>query len=317
MTKKVIIDTDPGIDDAMAIHFAFAHPEIEVCGLTTIFGNVAVERSNRNALALVEMGAYDCPVAGGRDLPLVGTPPTPPDFVHGVEGFGGLPPFAPNSELVSENAAEFICAQAEAAPGEISLVALGPLTNLAKALDLQPKLPQLVRDVVVMGGAVDRSGNITPHAEANIYGDPEAAEQVFSADWPLTLVGLDVTMQVVCTRDDFANVSVDAPEIGGFLSGAAEHYIAFHLKQHGVEGCFLHDPSTLIALTNPELFHTEEHGLSVVLEGEERGRTIRAAEGTKPGSQICLGVESAAVRDLFLDCLRSADRLRDERAKGE
>lgn len=316
MTKKVIIDTDPGIDDAMAIHFAFAHPEIEVVGLTTIFGNVAVERSNRNALALVEMGGCDCPVAGGRVLPLVGMPPTPPDFVHGTEGFGEVAPFSPTGKLTDQSAAEFICAQAEANPGEISLVALGPLTNLAKALDLNPDLPKLVRDVVVMGGAMDRSGNITPHAEANIYGDPEAADQTFAADWPLVLVGLDVTMEVICSREDFADLSKTSPDIGGFLAEAADYYIGFHLKQHGVDGCFLHDPSTLIALTNPEFFRMESHPLSVVLDGDERGRTVRAAEGSRPESQLCLGVDSAAVHGLFLDCLRPADQLRDDRQKG-
>jgi inosine-uridine nucleoside N-ribohydrolase len=202
--KKIVIDTDPGIDDAMAIHLAFAHPGLEVLGLTTVFGNVHVEKATRNALALAEMACAACPVAQGAVAPLV-RPAEPPGYhVHGDEGFGDLPAPTHARRTDPRDAAGFLIETVRAHPGEVTLVALGPLTNLALALRRDPEIAGKVERVVVMGGAVACRGNVTEWAEANIWHDPDAAAEVLSARWPATLVGLDVTERTRCGPVDFA-----------------------------------------------------------------------------------------------------------------
>ena len=180
--QKIIIDTDPGIDDAMAIHQAFADPRLEVLGLTTIFGNVATPMATRNALRLVEMAAYPAVVAHGAEAPLVREVAPPADFVHGAEGFGTVPPAEPQGRADARSAAVFIAETAAAHPGEVIICAVGPLTNLALALTHDPDLVRNVHSVVVMGGSIAWHGNVSDCAEANIWGDPDAADAVFAAD---------------------------------------------------------------------------------------------------------------------------------------
>ena len=201
--EKVIIDTDPGVDDAMAVLYACLSPSIELLGLTSIFGNVTTEIATRNALALLEIAGADLPVARGSDKPLVQAQREPAWEVHGREGFGDVPAMSPKKGVIEESAAEFICRVVHENPGEVVLCPVGPLTNIALALRLDPSIASEVKGVTVMGGSIDDGGNVTPHAEANIWQDPHAAEEVFAADWPITLVGLDVTHQVVCTPEDF------------------------------------------------------------------------------------------------------------------
>jgi len=170
---KIIIDTDPGIDDAQAIAFAIAHPDIELLGLTTVFGNASVEITTGNALLLLDrFGRPDIPVAAGAADPIQSERRPAPDFVHGADGLGNLNLEPSARKVTDENAAEFIVRQANEHLGEISLVAIGPLTNLALALDLDPLLPSKLKELVVMGGCVDEPGNVSPLAEANFINDP-------------------------------------------------------------------------------------------------------------------------------------------------
>jgi len=310
MTRtKLIIDTDPGIDDAMAIFYAAAHPGLDLIGLTTVFGNVPVATATRNALFLAEMAGLAIPVAEGAAAPLVQLLPPHPDFVHGVEGFGDLPPVRPAGRADPRPAARFLAETAAAHPGAVTICAIGPLTNLAAALALDPGFAGNVARVVVMGGAVACPGNATPEAEANIWNDPHAAAAVLGADWPVTLVGLDVTRQVTCTAEDFAGLARAAPVTGVFLDRAVQLYLGFHRARHGLDGCAMHDPTAVIEITDPGLFETRAAPLAVTLEGEAAGRTRFAPAG--PAVRVCVDVDAAEVRARFLEVTGKADACRD------
>ncbi len=194
MSTKIILDCDPGIDDALAIAFAHGHPGLELAGITTVAGNVGLAKTTTNALAVCEfIGAAGTPVTAGCDGPLV-RPAIDAREVHGDSGLGGatLPP--PAAGPAPGHAIDYIIDTVRAAPGEIMLVATGPLTNIALAVRREPRLTDWVRGFVIMGGSASR-GNVTPAAEYNIWADPEAAAAVFRAGWTVTMLGLDVTLR--------------------------------------------------------------------------------------------------------------------------
>ena len=310
MTRtRLIIDTDPGIDDAMAIFYAAAHPGLDFIGLTTVFGNVPVATATRNALFLAEMAGLAIPVAEGAAAPLAQPLAPHPDFVHGVEGFGDLPPVRPAGRADPRPAARFLAEAAAAHPGEVTICAVGPLTNLAAALALDPGIASNVARVVVMGGAVECPGNVNADAEANIWNDPHAAAAVLKAGWPVTLVGLDVTERVNCTAADFAGLARAAPVIGGFLDRAVQFYLRFHRERHGLDGCHMHDPTAVIEITDPGLFEIREAPVAVTLEGAAAGRTRFGPAG--PAVRVCMGVDAAEVRERFLEVTGKADACRD------
>ena len=305
--KKLIIDTDPGIDDAMAILFALTDPACHVLGLTTIFGNVTTAQATRNALRLGELARNPVPVAHGADAPLAIAAKDPAHFVHGDEGFGDIPAEPPARSADPRSAAEFLIETCKADPGEVTICAVGPLTNLALALRKDPQLTDYVSEIVVMGGSVRQTGNVSPYAEANIWNDPHAAAEVFAADWPVRMVGLDVTQAVRCTRDDFAALASAAPVIGGFLNRAADFYFRFHVAQRGFDGCYMHDPTAIIAITDPELFTLEHAPVRVPTEGAEIGRTVADPDAQTRPVGLATGVRSEAVRQRFLDAIAAAD----------
>jgi len=192
--RKVLLDCDPGIDDALAIVFACGHPGLDLCGVTTVAGNVGLAQTTANALSVLEFaGRPDVPVAAGSPVPLL-RPPIDARHVHGESGLGqaSLPP--PRAQPLDVGATDLIIDTIGASPGEITLVATGPLTNIALAVRRQPALADQVADLVIMGGSTAR-GNVTPAAEFNIAADPEAAAIVFGAGWRVTMVGLDVTLR--------------------------------------------------------------------------------------------------------------------------
>lgn len=318
--KKILIDTDPGIDDAMAIHFAFAHPELEIVGLTTVFGNVHVPIATRNALRLVEMACATVPVAEGAPVPLVQPLQPPGYYVHGEEGFGSVPASEPVGRADVRDAARFIVDTVNAAPGEVTLCPIGPLTNIALALRLDPSIVGKVAGVVAMGGAFECPGNVNRWAEANIWNDPHAASEVLAANWPITLVGLDVTEAVRCYSADFAGLAAATPIIGGFLNEAVQYYFGWHRRKDSFDGCFMHDPTAVLAVVEPELFTMRESSIRVETEGDEMGRTLAEAGRETPAVRVCLGVHAEAVRERFLSVVECADSCREarsERAAGE
>ncbi|MDE2792246.1 MAG: nucleoside hydrolase [Paracoccaceae bacterium] len=305
MVQKIVIDTDPGIDDAMAILFACLHPELELVGLTTVFGNVTGDVAARNALVLVDIADQDIDVARGSDVPLVqDAKPYAWEF-HGREGFGDLPPREPQGTISNLTAAEFLCETVNRNPGEVVFCAVGPLTNLADALALDPSIAEAVKSVVVMGGSLDAGGNVTPAAEANIWQDPHAANRVFSAPWDVTLVGLDVTHQVICSPADFAGLARAAPTIGGFLDGAAQYYFEAERNRNGMDGCYLHDPTAVIAVIRPSWFRHRRAAVAVVETGKRVGATVWADSAVRHPVSVCVGVEADNVRRCFLETIRS------------
>ena len=314
MRQKIIIDTDPGIDDAMAIHMAFADPRLDVLGLTTIFGNVTIDIATRNALALAEMAHYKTDISKGATTPRRRPLEPPADFVHGAEGFGNVPPITPRGSANPLDAARYLCETCAAHSGEIIICAVGPLTNLAAALDHDPAIANHVKAVVVMGGSAAPHGNVTNVAEANIWNDPDAAECVFAASWPVTMVGLDVTEKAQCTPADFAQLAEKAPNIGGFLDAATQFYFDFHENKTGIRSCFMHDPSAVLAITDPEYFDFEPMALKVICDGDEIGRTLPVDDASRPLVQVAMQVNGTAVQGKFIELVAQSDKLRESRA---
>lgn len=275
---NVIIDTDPGVDDAMAIFYALRSPDINVIGLTTVFGNTDVHHCTANALRLVEVAGHaEIPVAEGAGVPLIIKPRSTGKAVHGEDGFGNIAHELPRLKTapVNQHAAAFIVEQVMAAPGQVTLLALGPLTNLALALRLEPRLPEYVREVVIMGGAATVPGNASPVAEANIWNDPHAAAIVFGADWSVTMIGLDVTHRVSMTEDYLQSLfALQTPEVG-ILKRIMPVYQAYFQRDYTLgQGIYLHDPTAAICLTRRDLFAIKAIPLFVETQGLCSGQTV-------------------------------------------
>ncbi|WP_127555743.1 nucleoside hydrolase [Saccharospirillum alexandrii] len=308
MTHKIIIDTDPGIDDAMAILFAFGAAEIEVLGLTTVFGNVSAERATLNALTLSQWAGKPVPVAKGADTPLMMEPRQHADYVHGQDGFGNIGWPEATCERDIRSAPHFIVDTVNANPGEVTLVALGPLTNLALALELDPDIAGKVKEVVLMGGAVHETGNVSPVAEANLINDPHAGDAVFGADWPVTMIGLDVTHQVLLKAGVLERIEAANPEQGGFLNKAAQHYFDFYREAMGIDGCYFHDAATIAYVLDPSLFGCRHGAIRVATDGLAIGQTMMAPEGrtfptegweNRPLVKVAIEVDDVRVLSLF------------------
>ena len=299
MALKLIIDTDPGIDDAMAILYAIAAPEIDLLGLTTVFGNVTTPKATRNALYLLEQAGIEIPVAEGLHRPRIGPPFPPTSAVHGAEGFGTLAVPTPQRRALVETAPEYLVRMARAHQGELLLCPIGPLTNIAAAMELDPSFCSNLKGMVVMGGSLRAGGNITPAAEANFYHDPHAADFVLRHGCNMTLVGLDVTNRVICPRSFFARLASESPKMGGLLQDMAEFYIDFYETVGKFAGCGMHDPSALVACIAPELFTTEPHALRVTLSGDRSGEMIAVANSTAQAVNVCTDVQAEAVKQNF------------------
>ena len=308
MPEKIIIDTDPGIDDAMAIFFAMASPELELLGLTTTFGNVSVDTATENALRLTEMINEDIPVARGSSTPWVQGLLEFPDFVHGADGFGNLNLPVSKNKAIDLSAAEFIVKSIMDNPHEVTLIAIGPLVNLALALKLEPKIAKLTQKVIIMGGTILESGNVSPVAEANIYSDPHAADKVFCADWRVHMVGLDVTHKVLMMNALQERIRDTNKVCGQFLYDAGRFYSDFYSERRGAEGCYVHDASAIAYAINPSLFETIQGPIRVATDGIAKGQTImKRTNYTYPenhweginSSNVCVGVDSQGVLDLY------------------
>lgn len=302
MSMKLIIDTDPGIDDAMAIFYAAAAPDIELVGLTTVFGNVTTDIATRNALRLAEAARVDIPVAPGATKPHTLPPFPPTSRVHGDEGFGDIPAATPQGRALNENAADFLCRMARTQPGEITLCAIGPMTNVAAALERDPEFARNIKQIVMMGGSLEKGGNITPHAEANFYHDPHAAYIVCASGADVVMVGLDVTHQILCTAADFDTIAANAPELGRMLHDMSDFYLDFYQSVGKFDGCSLHDPAAVIACTHPQLFEMQTTAVEVVCDGDASGQSIPGPDNRAP-IRVCMGVDSDAVKALFIDRL--------------
>ncbi len=308
---KVIFDTDPGVDDAMALLFLHRAPEVDLVGITTTFGNGTIDATTWNALYLTERFGIDAPVARGPATPLVGPAPAPTDFVHGANALGDIPlPDHIARQADPRPAHRFIIDLVRAHPGEITLVAVGRMTNLALALREDPGIAGLVRQVIIMGGAFGYHGfhgNVSPVAEANIHGDPLAADEVMGGTWPITVVGLDVTQCTQMTTDYLQGLARDGGEAGQFIWDITRFYVAFH-HAAGVPNMFVHDSSAVAYLLDPTLFQTRRGAIRVLTEGLAIGQTIQKPDGynfppgawdDRPSHAICTEVDSERLLSLY------------------
>ncbi|MCL1124406.1 nucleoside hydrolase [Shewanella surugensis] len=279
MTKKIILDTDPGIDDAMAIIFAEASPDLELKALTTVYGNTDIDNAINNALYLKEKYQLAADVVKGASLPLSGIPKAPVIKVHGETGFGYIKVAKQtNASIDSRSAAQYIIDAVKAEPGEITLVAVGPLTNLALALQDSPEITALVKEVVIMGAAFgmnEHRGNVTPYAEANIHADPQAADLVFAADWPVTVIGLDVTKESLFTEQYLTDIKDSTQEVGQFIWDISQYYLEFYAQITGSHSCHVHDPSAIAYVISPSLFTFREGPINAITSGPAIGHTIQ------------------------------------------
>lgn len=313
--KKIIIDTDPGIDDAMAIFLALRSPEVEVIGLTTIYGNVYTTLATRNALHLLEVaGRTDIPVAEGSHVTLTkGTKLRIADFVHGADGLGNqnFPP--PNGKPIEESAASFLVNQAKANAGKITVVALGPLTNIALAIQMDPEFAKNIGQIVLLGGSFAVNGNVNPAAEANIFGDPDAADVVFTSGADILAVGINVTHQVVLSGPDREKLASSKGKFAQYLNKILDVYFSYHHDAYNTNGVYLHDPTTLLAAVDPSLVTCTEGAVRVQTSGITRGLTVlynkqkRFGETTEwcnmPTVKVAVTVDAPRVVKLVMDRL--------------
>ena len=284
---KCIIDTDPGADDVLALIMALNSPELEILALTTVEGNARLEHTTANALRLLAyMGRSDIPVYEGESMPLEG------EFHHAYEvhGTDGLTVRLPDTEVVPAdgNAVDFIIETALASPGEVTLFALGPLTNVARALIREERLKDALKRVYVMGGTGGSSGNVTPYAEFNIYDDPHASNVVFGSGAPVTLLGLNITRQTSIARDNENWLTGETP--GERLAARIlENW--FELGQGERQRFSMHDPVTIMAALRPDLMQTQAATLSVETKGERVGE-ITADYANGGSVDVAVEVES-------------------------
>ena len=300
---RIIIDTDPGVDDSLAFLLALASPEIKLEALTTTQGNVTLETATRNALAVLELAhASHIPVVPGSEFPLV-QPLRASKHVHGEGGIGNsvLPP--PNKGPIAQHAVDYLIDRVLAEPGELSIFPIGPLTNIAMAIRKEPKFAKAVKQLVIMGGAIHENGNITPLAEFNIYVDPHAAHIVFHSGIPITLIPLDVTHKCLLNQQHVDRLmKIDSP-ISRFIQGAMEVYLGFWY-QLGFDGSALHDPVTLATIIAPELLGLKEYYVDVDHSGGVgMGNTFADVFGVtkKPTNmRVALAVRGDELIELFV-----------------
>lgn len=309
--RLVILDTDPGVDDALALLYLRAHPALKLLAMTTVFGNADIETTTRNALYLRDRFCPETPVYRGAAAPLERPRGASPTHVHGDNGLGDidLPPVV--SQAQPGAAHEQIVALTRAHPGQVTLIAIGPLTNLALALRAAPDIAQLVAQVVVMGGAFGtggKGGNVTPFAEANIHNDPEAADTVLAGGWPVTLIGLDVTSLCVLTNAEAARMALCGGEAGRFASEVSCGYAAAYGLHDGLDGCCLHDVAAVAYALDPAPFQTRRGAITVDLDGARRGETRWGADDDRPGQSAALAVDPAVIVTSFLRALAPPPR---------
>jgi purine nucleosidase len=311
--RKVIIDTDPGVDDAMAISLALRSPELQVLALTTVHGNVGLAQTTANARRLLGMFAGGQPVAIGRGAgrPLRQEPFEVPS-VHGADGLGevkegGVAPVG----AVEDDGVKLILNLVRRFPKEVTVVAIGPLTNIAHAIQRDPDGMRDVGEIVVMGGAVMVAGNIPPGAaEFNVYVDPDAAEIVFTSGLPVTLVPLDVTHQVKLSRElARQRLERSAEADARFLWAAAQRYMDFYRDDQGHDGCYLHDPLAVGIAIDRGVVRTSRMPVYVETEGRvTRGMTLPFRHPTRnpvarqrPEISVCTEVDAERFLQVFLD----------------
>jgi len=319
---QVIIDTDPGTDDALAILLALNSPEIEVRALTVVPGNVTGKQGLENALKIVSLaGRCDIPVAGGAQHPLFQKLITA-EFWHGANGLANVELPASKCKADARWAPDLIIEMVHAAPHEITLVPVGPLTNIALAVEKDPSIVPLVKEVVIMGGSIT-GGNVNASAEANIYGDPEAAQIVFQAGWPLTMVGSDVGERTLFGTKQVEELSKTHGPENDFAVAVLKYLVALSQK-FGVDGTAMYDPLAVGAAIDRSVIQTQPMHVDVETRGQfTRGETvanrrnaiernvphedrlwIESLDPVPPNVQVAVGSNAEKFAELFISRIR-------------
>jgi purine nucleosidase len=309
--KRIIIDTDPGVDDALTFLLALASPEIQLEALTTTQGNVTLEKATRNALSVLELaGASHIPVASGSTVPLV-QPLRASAHVHGESGIGNSHLPEPHSKPIPQHAVDYLIERVLAEPNEISIFPIGPLTNIAMAIRKEPRFVSAVKELVIMGGAILEHGNTTPLAEFNIYVDPHAAHIVFHSGMPITLIPLDVTHKCLLLQKHVDQLMQTPSPISRFIRDAMEVYLAASFRL-GYPGSALHDPLTLATIIAPELLTLKEYHVDVDISGGvSMGKTFADILNVtkKPTNmKVAMSVRGEDFIELFVQRMESLSR---------
>jgi len=300
---KILLDCDPGHDDAIALLLALASPELELLGVTTVAGNQTLDKTTANAIRLLEfVGRAEIPVAAGADRPLVREQYVA-SYVHGETGLDGpdLPP--PRGAPLDRHAVDFLADKIRETGGAVTLVPTGPLTNVALLLALHPDARP--ERIVLMGGAI-AEGNVTPAAEFNIWADPEAAARVFASGIDVTMVGLDVTHKALFTQ---AHVGRLAGRVGRMVAELLEFYGHFHKEVYNFDGSPIHDAVAVAHVIRDDLVKTEHLNTEIDVESELcRGRTVVDVwrrSGRDPNSHVGVDIDADGFLDLLVDRLNS------------
>ena len=269
MTRKIIIDCDPGQDDAVALLLAFASPEdVDLLGITTVGGNVPLALTHRNARMMCDIAGHQhVPVYAGCGEPLQ-RPLVTAEAIHGDTGINGIDVFEPETPLQDEHAVSYIVRTLIDADDPITLVPTGPLTNIAAAIGRAPDILPKIEQIVLMGGAMREGGNRTPSAEFNILVDPHAADAVLRCGRPITQMGLDVTHQVLSTEDRVSRIKALGNPVALATAGMLSFFDRFDTKKYKSRGAPLHDPCTVAWLIRPELFEGKDCNVAVETESE-------------------------------------------------
>lgn len=305
MPIPVIIDTDPGLDDALAILLAFASPELDVRALTTVGGNAGLAHTTRNALRLLHLiGRDDVPVAAGANTPLVRQDAVSAAGVHGDDGFGGVSLADAPRGADARPAVQLLVDLIEASAEPITLIALGPLTNVATLLAAYPDTAAKLAKIVLMGGGAERLGNVTPTAEFNIWYDPDAAKRVFASGLPITMIGLDVTHKAITHAEDWEPLRAQGGPVAEAVTGMVDFYTRTYRENLGIEGTAQHDALAVAAVIAPELVTTSALYVDVECSGPLTiGMTVvdlHNVTGREPNAEVGLGVDSAAFNALLV-----------------
>ncbi|HZQ98224.1 MAG TPA: nucleoside hydrolase [Chloroflexota bacterium] len=313
MPARLLFDVDTGVDDALALLLALGTPGTQVLGVGTVAGNVELTKCTHNTLRVLELaGRADVPVAAGCVRPLV-QPLATAAHVHGDDGLGGVALPLPTAQATGEHAVDQIVRLARANAGQLTLIALGPLTNVAVALQREPDLPRLVKELVLMGGAFARAGNMSATAEFNVWVDPEAARSVFEAGFRTTIVPLDATMQAMLLDEHLDRLG--GGQVARFVRDVTRDYMELYLRRYGRRAAAMHDPlATAVALDPSLAADAPELPVTVETRGEwTRGMTVADRRlGERPDSppgrgRVVFRADADRFFEAFLDALRRLD----------
>jgi len=297
---RIALDCDPGLDDAFAILTAARYGQLEV--ITTVNGNVNVDKTTRNALILTQIGGLDVPVHRGAERPLIVDPVDASD-VHGDSGLGG-----PDLPEVTRQVASYDAVSAlmdATSDGEVTVVAVGPLTNIAMAINRDPDWARNLPEIVIMGGSAT-VGNVTPTAEFNIWADPHAADIVFRSGARVRMVGLNLTHQVIMGVPEAERLALLGTPTSRFCAELLDFYGAYSEQHHGVRRAAMHDPCAVLSVTHPDLVTFTEHHVAVELHGTHTfGMTVvdQRANGAEPNMGVAMDVDGDRAVDLIIDAV--------------